>query len=803
MRQVRVIMLSLSIVVLCGLLGQAQQSVATATNATVPPLIQFSNVATDEGGTTLSGVVSITFSLYSSQQGGEPLWTETHSNVQLDASGHYSVQLGITKPNGVPTTLFTTGEARWLGVQIAEQAERARVLLLSVPYALKAGDAATIGGLPPSAFVLAAPGTASISAPTTFVESASSSDAPAGSDVTGSGTADFIPLWTTTSNIGNSALFQSGTGTTAKVGINTTTPASTLDVKGGGTVRGTLSLPTNGTATATAGKNSQPLTLAASAFNSTTSTAVNQVFQWQAEPASNDTAAPSGTLNLLFGEGATRPSETGLKFASNGVITFATGQSFPGTGDGTITAVTAGTGLTGGGQSGGVTLNVDTTKIPQLAAANTFIGNQTATGNLTATGVVSGSSYQIGSNLFAFGSFTNGNAYLGFAGNSNPNSGTWNTASGINALFKNTTGFENTASGSYALFNNSTGYANTASGYNALTFNTTGEDNTGVGDYAGSTADASALTGKNNTALGTGTQFSTGTLTNATAIGAWAEVAESNAIVLGSINGVNGQTANTSVGIGTTTPQAKLDVEGNSVQTLIGDPGCGSGFAGLGFVGSGGFSSCKNYALIGDLSGNTYIGSSGNGIIHFRNQNGADLMTIDPSGDVSIKGSLSKGSGSFKIDHPLDPANKYLYHSFVESPDMMNVYNGLATLDAHGAAWITLPTYFEALNRNFRYQLTSIGRPQPSLYIAREVSGNRFRISGGKPAGKVSWQVTGIRHDAYADANRIQVEVEKPSQEQGHYLHPELFGAQPQQAVGDPAPRSVAGPIAGAPTLQR
>ena len=90
-----------------------------------------------------------------------PLWTETQNNVQLDPTGHYSVQLGITKPNGVPTTLFTTGEARWLGVRIAEQVEQPRVLLLSVPYALKAGDAATIGGLPPSAFVLAAPGTGS------------------------------------------------------------------------------------------------------------------------------------------------------------------------------------------------------------------------------------------------------------------------------------------------------------------------------------------------------------------------------------------------------------------------------------------------------------------------------------------------------------------------------------------------------------------------------------------------------------------------------------------------------------------
>lgn len=280
----------------------AQTSSSSPASSAVPPLIQLSNVATDQGGNSLSGVVSITFSLYNSQQGGESLWTETQKSVQLDATGHYSVQLGITKPAGVPTTLFTTVEARWLGVQIAEQAEQPRVLLLSVPYALKAGDAATVGGLPPSAFVLAGPQNAAVSAYSSEYTTGQSAPPPSGA-VTGTGTVNFLPLWDSSSDIISSVLFQSGTGSAAKIGINTATPASTLDVKGGATIRGTLSLPSTGNATATAGKNSQPLNLAASAFNSTTSTAVNQTFQWQAEPASNDTSTPSGTLNLLFGEG--------------------------------------------------------------------------------------------------------------------------------------------------------------------------------------------------------------------------------------------------------------------------------------------------------------------------------------------------------------------------------------------------------------------------------------------------------------------------------------------------------------------
>ena len=235
MKQVRVVMLSLLMVLLCSLFSAAQQSVTTAANATVPPLIPFSSVATDEGGSSLSGVVSITFSLYAAQQGGAPLWTETQNNIQLDPTGHYSVQLGITQPNGVPTTLFTTGEARWLGVRIAEQVEQPRVLLLSVPYALKAGDAATIGGLPPSAFVLAAPASGSAAAAPMDASAAPQSSAPppTGGAVTGTGTVNFLPLWDSTSDIISSVLFQSGTGTTAKVGINTTTPATTLDVKGG------------------------------------------------------------------------------------------------------------------------------------------------------------------------------------------------------------------------------------------------------------------------------------------------------------------------------------------------------------------------------------------------------------------------------------------------------------------------------------------------------------------------------------------------------------------------------------------
>ena len=149
-------------------------------------------------------------------------------------------------------------------------------------------------------------------------------------------------------------------------------------------------------------------------------------------------------------------------------------------------------------------------------------------------------------------------------------------------------------------------------------------------------------------------------------------------------------------------------------------------------------------------------------------------------GNVEVTGMLSKAGGSFKIDHPLDPENKYLSHSFVESPDMKNIYDGLAQLDNNGEAVVEMPDWFAALNGDFRYLLTAVGAPMPGLYIAEEIANNRFKISGGMARMRVSWQVTGIRRDAWANQNRIRVEEAKSEKERGHYLHPEAFG-QPQE----------------------
>ena len=169
-------------------------------------------------------------------------------------------------------------------------------------------------------------------------------------------------------------------------------------------------------------------------------------------------------------------------------------------------------------------------------------------------------------------------------------------------------------------------------------------------------------------------------------------------------------------------------------------------------------------------------------------------------GDVIVTGRIQKGGGGFKIDHPLNPASEYLSHSFVESPDMKNMYDGIVSLDENGDATIELPDWFTTLNKDFRYQLTAIDSPGPNLHVAEQISGrianqsgssrrkisNRsyFKIAGGKSGMKVSWQVTGVRKDPWANANRIKVEETKPAKERGYYLHPHLYGKPEKKTIG-------------------
>jgi hypothetical protein len=145
-------------------------------------------------------------------------------------------------------------------------------------------------------------------------------------------------------------------------------------------------------------------------------------------------------------------------------------------------------------------------------------------------------------------------------------------------------------------------------------------------------------------------------------------------------------------------------------------------------------------------------------------------------GNVNVTGSVIKAGGSYKIDHPADPERKFLAHAYVGSSEQKNVYDGVIILDGDGIALVDLPDWFDALNGDFRYQLTAIGAPGPNLHIAEEITGNRFKIAGGDAGMKVSWQVTGLRRDAYASGHPLDVEQVKSAAEIGKYLHPEEHG---------------------------
>ena len=197
--------------------------IAASAPTAVPALVPYSGAVIAGDGKTFAAESGVTFQIYKDEVGGEALWTETQT-VAIDSTGHYKVQLGAANPNGLPTDLFASGEARWLEVQVAGEAPQPRVLLVSVPYALKAADAATLGGLPPSAFALARPASEAVGA----VSPAIMPNVTSNVTTTG-GTLGFVPEFSGTSSVVDSPIF---VNTTGEVGIGTTTPTATLTVHG-------------------------------------------------------------------------------------------------------------------------------------------------------------------------------------------------------------------------------------------------------------------------------------------------------------------------------------------------------------------------------------------------------------------------------------------------------------------------------------------------------------------------------------------------------------------------------------------
>jgi hypothetical protein len=573
--------------------ASAQQGAAQATSpatkssaSTVPQLVNYNGTLTDTNGKPLTGIQGVTFLLYNSEHGGAPLWMETQ-NITPGRNGQYTAILGATASRGLPADLFATGEARWLAVQVVGQPEQPRVLLVAVPYALKAGDAETIGGLPASAFVLAAPptgsGTTVASVP---ADTPAATPPPPSSVTTTGGTASTIAMFTGATAIQNSILTQIGT-TAIKV-------------------NGHLRLPNIGVATSATGFNSRPQDFVASVFNSGTASAPAQTFEWQAEPFGNNTSTASGTLNLLYAAGTALPAETGLKINSKGLFTFAAGQKFPGAS--TITDVKAGTDLTGGGTTGTVTLNLDTTKVPQLAAANTFTANQKVNGTMTATSFSGNGAALTNVNAAKLGGLTAG-AFAQLAAN-------------------------NTFTGSEQLFNNSV-------------------------------------------IVGPITSFTEGELA--------AGSRSANTPALGTAGFTTAASSGASGGDGIVSFGGSGDFQTNNGNTggrgIFAEGGGGSaGGAGIFALGGG----ATEGGCCADGAGGVFEGGSNN----FQGD-GIDATTGGGwagnfSGSINVSNAIFAGTKDFKIDHPMDPANKYLLHASVESSEMMTIYSGNVTTDAQG-----------------------------------------------------------------------------------------------------------------------
>ena len=807
--------------------AQSKEGPAVAAAPVVPQQVRYAGKLTARTGE----IVEAGFRIYAAAEGGDPLWTETQ-RVTVGEDGSYSVLLGGASPAGLPQTVFAGGAARWLGVSVERSAEQERVLLSSVPYAMKSADAESLAGHAASDFVtqeqLAQLAQSSVPSGQKGAASPDVQSDTSGT-VTGSGTDGTIPLWTGALTQGNSEITQFN----SYIGVNEATPQATLDVGGTEIVEGALTLPPLATATKTTPQRSQLIQFNSSTWSSTTNAPVTSTFKLLSEPLNNNSANATSDLELHFQPSATGGSSTVLSISNNGVINFASAQTFPGT----IKSVAATSPVTATTTSGAVSLGMNTSALettlntvyPQLGATNTFTkpitfaSGQTFPGPVSTTGTVNAGSFDLGGSLFAYGN-QNGNSFLGFAGSGSVPSSIDNTAVGYEAMTALTGGGSNTAVGANALDTITTGNLNTAlgaysgAGYSNLI------DSTAIGANAivsqndslvlGQTTDGSP--GKTYVNVGVGTSVPASelelsksasdalgpvlTLTNPAGDGASAAIdfktylhpstATSPTARIWALDDNYGtdllflskepgsdfnplQTnmaifANGQVTIGTLSQLTVYEGQTRDAQLSVqGSIGL-NGIVAVGGAPASGFSDGGNGGIFGggnDADG--VWGISGGGLGGFF------------QGDVFVNGTLQASTKNFKIDHPSDPANKYLVHSSVESSEMMNIYSGNVVTDKLGLATVTLPEWFEVENGDFRYQLTTIGR-DAHAWIAEEVANNRFKIATNATFVKVSWQIIAVRQDAYAKAHPLIVEQEKPANERGYYIHPELYG-QPEE----------------------
>jgi len=465
---------------------------------------------------------------------------------------------------------------------------------------------------------------------------------------------------------------------------------------------------------------------------------------------------------------------------------------------GDITAVTAGSGLSGGATTGNATLNV---AVP-LALSGAVTPGAVISATNTGVGVLGTSTQSIGVHGMAqaggadgvrgTASGSGGSGVHGIANSGTAVYGESINGFGVYARSDNGTALWALSLAGVGLLGASTQsigiHGTTEASADAVRGTANGSNGNGVHGIANNGSAAYGVYGESTNGYGVWAKSDNGTGVRAVStagVGLLASSTQNFGIHgtteadYGAFAGVRG----TSTGLNSNGVSGEAN-NGPTAYGVVGSSTSGVGVYGNGIQRTGVSGKSEGVGSQGDGVLGTALGVNGNGV-HGVANNGTGAYAVWGEstsgfagyfhGKVSVTGTLTKGGGSFKIDHPLDPANKYLSHSFVESPDMKNMYDGIAVLDDGGRADVELPDWFEALNRDFRYQLTCLGAFAP-VYVAEEIHDNRFRIAGGTPGQKISWLITGTRQDAYANAHRVVVEEEKPAPEAGRYLHPVEHG---------------------------
>ena len=464
--------------------AQQNQSTTTTPVTTVPRLVRISNTFHPVDGQPPAAVESVTLSIYRDQQGGAPLWQETQ-NVSVDAEGRYSVLMGATATDGLPLDLLNSTEPRWLGVKFNRpgEVEQPRTQLASVPYALRASDAETLGGLPASAYQL----TPSASAATAAIGTPVGASAPGSTLVAKSlkprvtsGTANYIGLFTDATDLGNSVMYQNG----AAIGLNTTVPYDYLHVR---------FADTSGIYTGYAVQNlgNGAASYSGMLFYDQNSALGNfQGFNNSTHEYRINNIASGGTINFMIG------SNSKFYVANDGNIGIGTSTpqfNLDVTGNINLTGSLLVRGIPGLVLNGNTAVGFSALGVTSILSTDTAVGS-----NALAFDTTGASNTAIGDSALSndsTGSYNTATGYGALEGYGSVVTGSDNTAAGYIALGLDTSGAKNTASGVAALFNNTTGSNNVALGFEALQENVTGTNNIAIGYQAGLNV---GVSGENN-----------------------------------------------------------------------------------------------------------------------------------------------------------------------------------------------------------------------------------------------------------------------------------------------------------------